>query len=117
MSYDNYEERRKVFAPDDLPQSISREMFIHYKTNGNDAGRIEIWDCDLSGSDRVLLHSTMITFKIPKPKDMKAKVVEALENEIETIQADAHMKVSELRERIESLLAIEYNPKVVAINQ
>lgn len=92
MTYDNYEERKKKFSPDDLPTSINRKIYTHY----NMKGEIEIWDCDLSGKERVLLSEQMIKVKIPEQTDMKAKVVEALENEIEKIPADAHMQVKML---------------------
>lgn len=117
MTYDNYEERRKKFAPNDLPKSITREIYIHYRTAGSSAGEIDIFDCNLSGSERILLHKMLLTIKIPPQEDLKTKVVEALENEIQEIQANAHMEVEKLRERIENLLALEYKPQTVTIDE
>lgn len=117
MTYDNYKERNKVFLPNELPKILTREIFVTYRIAGNDQGKIEIWDCDLSGKERILLHKQMVTVKIPMQKDMKKTVISALENEIQTIKSEAHMAVKELQERIDSLLAISYQPddKVIEI--
>ncbi len=107
---DTWDEKRKTFSPNALPSSITRDIFLTYKISGSDSGRMEIWDCDLSGSERINLATMKVTFKIPKKMDLKEKVIDALRNEKEEILASTHKKITELDEKINSLLALEYKP-------
>lgn len=104
MNYDNWEEREKKFAPDQIPGTITREIYVHYEADG----RISIWDCDISNSKRVLLCKQTVKVKIPRQDDLREKMIEAIENEIETLQAETHKKVSELKAKVNALLCIEY---------
>lgn len=114
MTYDNYEARKAVYAPNKLPTSLEREIFIHYNIGGSDSGKIEIWDCDLSGESRILLATRMVKIKIPVKTDLKADVIKALENEIQKTRAEAFAKIQSLQERVDSLLALEYKPSEAA---
>lgn len=104
MSYENWEEREKRFAPDQIPATLKREIYIHYEADG----KISIWDCDISNSKRVLLAKQMVSVKIPRQDDLREKMIEAIENEIETLQAETHKKVTELKAKVSALLCIEY---------
>lgn len=110
MAYDNWEEREKKFAPDALPTLLTRQIFVCYEISGSSAGKISIWDCDMSGEQRLLLCDLMVNIKIPAKQDLKGKVVEALENEIRKTRAESTKKINQLQERIDSLLCLEYRP-------
>lgn len=97
------------YLPTTLPKKVTRDIYVMYDIAGYRSGEISIWDCDVSGKDRVLLTAQEVTFKIPSV-DMKTKVIEALESEKNKVIAEAHMKAKELQEKIDSLLALEYHP-------
>jgi hypothetical protein len=106
MTYDNYEETAKSYKPDTLPPFIERKIYTHFEADG----RISIWDRDMSNSNRILLSQMMVKVRIPKDKDLKVMMVDAIKNEIEETRANATKKINELEEKIQSLLAIEYHP-------
>lgn len=115
MTYDNHEARKTVYPPNKLPTSLERKIYIHYSISGFEPGKIEIWDCDLSGENRILLTTMMVKIKIPPKGDLKADVIKALENEIQKIRAESYAKIQQLQERVDSLLALEYRPPIEAL--
>lgn len=104
--YDNYAERHTKFSPENLPTTLKRKIYVHYEASGE----ISIWDADLSDSKRILLSEQLVTVKIPRHASLKEKMIDAIENEIETLQANTHKKVTELKGQISALLCIEYQP-------
>lgn len=96
-----------------LPKTIKTELFITLAVSGWNTGKIGVWDCDVSegGSEEyILLTTKTVTFKLPQNMDIKGKVIEGLEAEKDRIQADTHMKLKDIQEKIDNLLAIEYKP-------
>ena len=97
-----------------LPKKITKEIFILLDANGY--GNIEecfsCMDFDASkyGSDKILITTKEVTFSIPQNIDVKGKVIEGLETEKEKIQAAFHMKLKDVQDKIDNLLAIEYKP-------
>lgn len=106
---------RDKFTPDDLPESVTRELYVFYGIKGYSAGEISVWDCDVSGEERILLTTSEVTVKIPKGLKIKDKVVDALKAEKDKVLANAHMKAKELQQKIDSLLGLEYQPSVEAM--
>lgn len=95
-----------------LPKTIKKKIFVTLAISGWRAGNIGCWDCDITGSDSdyILLTTQKVTFKLPQNIDVKGKVIEGLEAEKEKIQAETHMKLKDIQEKIDNLLAIEYKP-------
>lgn len=103
-------ERDEKYLPDNLPKSITRDIFVFYGIKGYSAGEISVWDQDMSGEERILLATSQVTVKIPEGMKIKDKVVEVLQAEKDKVLANAHMKAQELQNRIDSLLQLTHQP-------
>ena len=95
-----------------LPKSEQKEIFILLDIGSFNAGRLSYADFDASkfGDDQILIGTQMVTFKIPQKVDIKGKAVESLEEKKTKINAEFHMKLKEVQDKIDNLLAIEYKP-------
>lgn len=96
-----------------LPKTVTKEVFIFLTISGCLAGDISCHGYDISElcDDKLLITSKKITFKLPQNINIKGEVIKKLEDQKETIQADFHMKLKEVQDKIDSLLVIEHNPK------
>lgn len=104
----------KSYKPDEIPKKIVIESFLCYEIRGYNQGKFGLWDCDVSGQDRILISTQNVTINLPKELDLKEKLLESLESEKSRLLADTHMKVKEIQEQINELLCLEYKPlKVV----
>lgn len=85
------------------PKTVTRELFIHHSSYRND----DIWvmDDDMSEYGDILLGKVSVTFDIPN-RDISAAKIEMLEKAINKLQVDTHVKVTNMKEQIQSLLAI-----------
>jgi hypothetical protein len=85
------------------PKTVTRELFIHHSSYRED----NIWVCsdDMSDHGDILLGKVSVTFEIPQ-RDIAAAKVEMLEKQIEKLQAKTQIKVTNMKEQIQSLLAI-----------
>lgn len=99
------------YTPDGLPKSITRDLYVTYGIKGYSAGEIQVWDCDVTGEERILLTTTSVTVKLPQNMKIKDKVIDALQAEKDKVLANAHMKAKELQQKIDSLLGLEYKPE------
>lgn len=111
--YDASLSRRKQYKPGELPEEITRTIFIGYGIGKYNAGMIVLEDKELEGEDfaTVRLVSKKMTFKLPKVEiDIKGKMLKVLEEEKKKIMAENHQRLQEVQERIDQLLAIEYKP-------
>ena len=93
-----------------MPKNFETQIFVTYELGKYDLGIIKVWDCDVSGSDRILLCSPKIKIQLPGDLDLKAQMLMSLESEKSRLLADTHMKVKEIQEKINNLLCVEYNP-------
>lgn len=104
-------DKYKNYKPDELPSSITRKLYVHYRISGHSAGQIDIFDFALtSDPERVMICEKEVTIKIPRiDRDgLKSKALEVLKREKQKIMADSHMKVRAIQDKIDDLLAIEY---------
>lgn len=85
---------------------------MYYGIAGYSAGEISIWDFELSkgDSDRVLIGRGDVEIFTDTKLDLKARVLTVLKDEREKIQAEYHMKLKGNQDKIDNLLAIEYQP-------
>lgn len=95
-----------------LPKTLTKEMFICLGVGGYNAGDLSVLDFNRSvhNEDYIFICTKKVTFKIPQNIDVKGKVIESLEAEKEKLQADFHMKIKGVQDKIDNLLAIEYKP-------
>lgn len=96
------------YTPTTIPRKINATLYTHYCVSGYRAGEIINFDFNAQGEEYLLLAETPVTVKIPPQTDLKEKLIDALEAEKEKREAEHHMKMKELQERINSLLAIEF---------
>lgn len=107
------DKRDKLYKPDELPKEITRTVYLHYKIGGYFAGQINIWDWDKpTDSDSIVICGAEVTVKIPNinKKTLKKKAIETLEQEKEKIMAENHQRLKVVQDKIDNLLAIEYQP-------
>lgn len=105
MNYKNIK-----FEPDNLPPLIDAKIYTAYTIDGYSAGEIKNYDFDPTGSSHIVIAETPITIPIKQVTDIKKKVIEALEAEKQKQRAEFHKRMTELQERIDSLLCLEYQP-------
>lgn len=108
-----YTERSEKFSPKKLPRSIKRELYLYYGISGYSAGELTVWDFELSKGDmdRVLIGRGDVEMFTDTKLDLKARVLQVLQDEREKIQAEFHMKLKGNQDKIDNLLAIEYKPE------
>lgn len=102
---------KEKYTPTTIPAKLPATLFTHYRIQGYGAGELVNYDFDASGAEYILIAETKVTVKIPPIGDLKKKVIDALETEKKNQQSAHLMKMKELQERINSLLAIEYTPQ------
>lgn len=100
----------KVDNIEKLPETVEQEMFIVLNVGGYAAGSLVFADYDASkyDKDQILIAKQNVTFNIPQNIDVKGQVIASLEEEKEKIQAETHMKLKAVQDKIDNLLAIEY---------
>lgn len=103
------------YKPEELPEQITRTLYVGYGIGKYNAGKIVVSEYehdDSEGFATVRLLKEDITFKLPKAKvDVKGKMLQVLESEKKKILAENHQRLQEVQEKIDRLLAIEYQPK------
>jgi len=85
------------------PKIVTRDIFIHHSDYNED--NIKIFNCEMTEYGDVFLGKVSVTFEIPQI-DVAAAKIEMLEKGIEKLQAETHLKVTNMKEQIQSLLAI-----------
>lgn len=98
------------YTPTSIPTKVNTTIYTHYRIGGYSAGELVNYDFDATGEDYIVVAKTPITIKISKPKDIKNKVIEALEAEKEKQVAEHYKKMKEIQGKIDSLLVLEYQP-------
>ena len=108
--FDSNTQEDGVYTPTTIPRQLPIVIYTHYRISGYSAGKIINYDFDATGEEYVLIAQTPLTIKIPKQDDLKAKVIDALEEEKKNQAAKHFRKMQEIRHKIDSLLALEYKP-------
>lgn len=82
-------------------------LYVFVSTNSYDAGKITVWDCDVSNyvEDKALLCTQEVELDIPE-FDIVSMQVDGIEKKIAQIRAEAQVKVNDLEQRKQELLAI-----------
>lgn len=97
-----------------LPKTIELEMFMTMQVDGYRAGDISVQDYDKQGfssSDHILLRSFTMTFDVPQNVDVKGKLIDSLEELKTETMARHHMEIKNIQDKLDELLAIEYQPE------
>ncbi len=61
-------------------------------------------------ADYLLLGEVEITYTMPNYKDINSLQVEALEKQLEEEKTNHHLRITHIKEQIQSLLAISHEP-------
>ena len=100
------------FEPNNLPQTLTREITIWYGIGGWQSGCIGTYDFDFKGNEeKIVLGKQIITLEIGKQGDLKEKVLDSLNAEKQKILAENHERLERIQNKIDNLLAIEYKPE------
>lgn len=105
------------YKPDEIPDSVTMDMVVWYQIAGYDAGRIGAYFFDFQdNAEKVLLCKQAVTFKLPKiDRDgLKSKALEMLQAEKQKILAENHTRLQAIQDKIDNLLALEYQPSEAA---
>jgi len=86
-------------------ETIEIEMFVHQEKYGSG---ITLANIDLSSGGYPCFGKTTITLTMPNGDAIKAMVT-ALEAEIKTERANHHVKITQLEDKIQQLLAIGHD--------
>jgi hypothetical protein len=84
------------------------ELYVTASTNDYDAGKISVWDLDVSTMDSmncVLLSTQEVELDIPE-FDIVNIQIDGIDKQIAKIRAAAQMEVNGLEQRKQELLAI-----------
>ena len=107
----------KRYEANDLPASITRTIYVGYGIGKYNAKTIVVSDSELDSENfaTVRLLKMDMTFELPASEvDIKGKMLTVLENEKQNILAENHSRLKEVQEKIDRLLAIEYQPEEAA---
>lgn len=88
---------------------VELEKMVHL----NDRGVIGLWDSDMSAYDcGACIGKTTISFIMPEGDVIKS-MVSSLQEQIKTDRANHHVKIAQLEDKIQQLLAIGHDGGVV----
>ncbi len=103
------------YAPNEIPKSFDITIYTHYCYYSEyswHVGAVSHNTSDESGDRYICIAQTPVTVIVPEQeKDLKKMVIDALETEKKKQMAEYHKKMFELQEKIDSLLAITYEPQ------
>lgn len=98
-----------------LPESVTKEIFVHVYVNGSSKGEITISDWDMSKFnngclDKIVLFSFELDIPIPKEheKEVVKKYLCHLQQKKKDTQNEYNAKLSLIDNEIQSLMAIEH---------
>src|SRR5882724_2937789 len=113
--------KNTVYQPDEIPQEITRDIFLYYGVGRYVQGEISIDDYERdegTGDEdwgRVLLARHEMTFSIPTCiVDLKAKKLEILNVKKQNILAENHKRLKDVQDKIDALLSIDFKPSSIA---
>ena len=86
--------------------NVEFEVFVHAMTNSWEFGKLCVWSQDMSSIDGYALISThVITLDLPE-YDLNRMAVAELEERLLKEQTNHEVKVTDIKDRIQSLLAL-----------
>ncbi len=86
---------------------LTLKMYVHKFRHHAEHSDVYLYSSDMSDRSMFCLGETEVTFSIPE-KDPVVAQVESLEDCIQKLQAETHIKVTNMKEQIQSLLAITH---------
>lgn len=100
--------------PNPLPRKWETEIYLTLvHANEYLDTRIDFYECDMGevlGGRYEVLSKAKVTFELGDI-DIPGIQIESLKNQKQLILAEAQMKVNQIEQQIQSLLAIEYQPE------
>lgn len=99
----------KRYNVSNLPPRIERELVVALRTEGYFAGCVQIWEGFIP-DEAIELCRTTVEIEIPPQTDIQQKHLAALEEKKRNVIAENHMRLKEVQDKIDNLLAIEYLP-------
>lgn len=104
----------KKFDPEAIPNKVKMHYTLVYNIGGYDAGQIKLcgWEKTHFDENEVMLTRGILEADIPviDGKGIKTKAIETLEQCKQDMQARHYKEMRELQDKIDSLMAIEYQP-------
>ncbi len=103
-----------------IPKTITKKLFITVGVDSWNSNQISILDFDRTKLSKeveyVLLKTQEVTFDLSDAEfsdenSIKKEIVKGLEEKKAKIKAETHMKIKEIQDKIDNLLAIEYKPQ------
>lgn len=95
-----------------IPQKIETTLYVKLYISGILQGKIDVSDWQAKDDDeRVILAEVPFSIDIPKDvtiESLKNAIVEKLESKKSKIQAEYHVRLKVVQDKINSLLAIEH---------
>jgi len=88
--------------------TVEIEMYVHQETSAHMKRAVYLAGADMSVHGYPCLGKTTVTFTMPDGDAVKAMVT-ALEAEIKTERANHHVKITQLEDKIQQLLAIGHD--------
>ena len=87
-------------------------LFLHVRMDWRNEPEYNVYQTDMSGDQYfgslVTKKTVNVEFDIPDDFNVNYELVKTLRKQQKTIQADAQMKLTQIEERIQSLLCIEH---------
>jgi hypothetical protein len=87
-----------------LPETVSGTVYVMLSDLGNVSVQASTGMTDYGW---VVLSEHEVTYPVPQ-EDPTPRFIAVLEEKVERIQAEAHIEVTAVKEKIQQLLAIEY---------
>lgn len=101
----------KLYEPDNIPSEITITLCVWYRISGYNAGRIGVYDFDFEGDENtIVLCKIPVTLNIPAQENVREEVLKTLRTEKLKQVSIHHIKLKQIQEKIDNLLAIEYQP-------
>ena len=105
----------EIEIPEEIEVTLYTTVCVRNKFSRN-IGEVRVTTINLaelykdgSGETHILLHKQAVKLKIGKVElDIKGEVIKGLEVEKTNELAEHHMKIKDIQDKIDSLLAIEY---------
>lgn len=101
-----------------IPEKIEKTMYVNLCAGKYGCGAIRIHDSDyvskLDGHEEVRLFAFPLTIDAPEGitmSDITQRLVETLEQQKKGIQAEYHVKLQRIQDKIDNLLALENKPE------
>lgn len=110
-------ERLTEYQPDEIPEEITRTIYVGYGIGKFNGGRIVVSDYLHDSEDFAVVPilEKELTFHLPKCKiDIKGKMLEVLEAEKQKVLAENHARLQAVQEKIDQLLVLEHKPEGAA---